>query len=77
MYIHMQIIYCKSLELYKYYLFQIFHKFTYLQILSLILQLRILKQIFDLLIDFSSIKFYNILRKNINLSFEYIIMSFF
>jgi len=36
MYIRIQITYCKVLELNKYYLFQIFHKFTYLQILSLV-----------------------------------------
>jgi len=35
-----QITYCKLLELNKHYLFQIFHKFTYLQILSLVLQLK-------------------------------------
>jgi len=34
---HIQITYGKLFELNKYYLFQIFHKFTYLQVLSLLL----------------------------------------
>jgi len=56
-------------------MYQMFHKFTYLQILILIFQDCHIKTNIRF-VHFPSIKFYNIPRKNINSSFEYMITHY-